>query len=109
MPKFLFGLEHALIGAIMGALVALAVKPFKTRTEAFRRFFSSCVFGAMSEPPIRLWLRAENTVEMRVAVGFMVALLAWWLLGIAINTLDRRRNQDAIEIFREIKSGKQEE
>lgn len=104
MPDFMMGLAQALFGSVAGAVIALAVKPFKTRQEALRRFFTSCFFGALVEPMARAWMGFENTVEMRVAIGFVLAVSAWWLLGLLLTTLERRgRNGDLVDLIKDIK------
>lgn len=108
MPDFIGGLAHALFGAVSGAVLALAIRPFKTKQEALRRFLVSCLFGSLTEPVARSMLALDNTVEMRVAIGFLLAVMAWWLLGIVINTLERRQKQDIIDILKDIKKTERE-
>lgn len=108
----LFGLEHALIGAVMGGLVALAVRPFQSRLEATRRLFVSAACGTMSMPIVELFFSLPASPQMRVATGFAIAILAWWVLGIILGTLEARRDQDAIKIMGDImraKSGRDED
>lgn len=102
----LLGLEHALIGAVMGALVAIAVRPFQSRIEAARRLFVSTLCGTLSMPIVEMFFGLPESPQMRVALGFFIAVWAWYVLGIILGTLEARKDQDAIKIAGDIMRAK---
>lgn len=84
MTPEVLALLAKLVGALIGAFLALVFQPPKTRAEFVTRSVFSVFAGFVFSTPVREYLKWIPTLEMELASSALTALLAWYIMGAVV-------------------------
>ena len=93
MEALLSDLPYRLVGALGGAVVALAMSnDAKSWSGLRKRFYVSMVFGLFLADPIADWMKWDMTLPRRiVAASCTASMLGWWIMHALIRVVQAYR------------------
>lgn len=83
-PELVVGLLAKAIGAVSGAIMALAILPPRTVREFWKRLGVSTLGGIIGAPVVISYAEWEPTTEIAMASAAIAAFVSWWLGGAVI-------------------------
>lgn len=84
----LAALASRILGAILGAFLALVFLIPKSRRELIARGTFSVIVGFLAGPPIRVYyLHWDSDPQYRMAAASGVAMLSWFVMEAAVRIL----------------------
>lgn len=94
----------SMVGGLFGGAAILTFIRPKSIGEAFTRGGISAGSAIIFGVPILETMNVSTTWEYQLMAGFCVGFVAYSILGMVANFLDKNKNNDIVEVVSDIKS-----